>query len=237
MNKILIHLICLIFFKTAFGQEDKNSCLSTVLEYNKKLSQIDQPKSGQVYYIDYQQEISYWDADTKPVNTRVKYYISSDQLHVISGELKLYMDKTYVFTIIEKQKQIILSRNPETTKDEASISLFYKNQESVIKSCKVSECSYDKVKGLTKIVLDAKDVNVEGVEIESMTYYFKKNSGQLVKTITNYTKNYPIRRMSISYNELNFNSNYKFPSKLSDMFLDSNGELKSKYNGYQLIKE
>jgi hypothetical protein len=236
MNKISVFLM-LFFFGIFFVSGQKvDQCLSDVLMYNKRIAELGKPKEGKVYFMDYRQEIRYWDGSISPVDMRVKYYVSKNQVHTISDKLKTYMDDDYVFTIIEDQKQIIVTKNPKDEVSPDAMKLFLNNQKMILEKCDVIECSNDREKNTKKIVLDATKTGIKGFHGDKMTYYFDFK-GNLKKTISTYTRAYSIRRMAITINEMNFNSSYKFPEKLYDMFLDSKGKLKSKFAGYQLITE
>ncbi|GEM_PF-5697300 len=237
MIKGVICIIALfILANTGFSQGD-SGCLAEVLAYNKRMEFRAKPRFGRVYHMSYRQQIDYWDPSIKAVDMSVKYYISEDQVHVLSNEMKSYMDKKYVFTVLDGQKKIIITRNPSEEVNPTSVQTFIKNQKGIIERCKVTECSEDATKGIRKIVLDASDINVKGFAGDELIYYFDSKSGDLSKTITTYSRAYKIRRMSITVDKLDFNSSYKFPAELTNMFLESNGELKAKYKGYQLIKE
>ena len=237
MIKQFLFVVSVSMYGQILAQQDSASCIGTILTYNKKMVQMGKPKKGQTYLLDYRQEMNYWDSNTQNVDVNVKYYASESQVHVISKDLKSYMDDTYLFTVIEGQKKVIVTRNPSSETDPSAISNFLKNQEAIIKKCTVLECTIDKSKGIRKISLDGTNTEISGFEAEELTYFFKHSTGDLKKTITTYSRRYPVRRMSITINEFNTNANYKFPKKLYDKFLDEYGKLKGAYKGYQLIIE
>lgn|SRR3989338_3959494 len=236
MNKVLFFAALIFLSSHGAVAQNSNECLADVLAYNKKIADLGKPKEGKVYSMDYRQEIKYWDASTTAVDMRVKYYVTHNQVHSISDQLKTYMDDDYVFTIIEARKQIVVTRNPKDEVSPNAMQNFLKNQKLILGKCSVQECSMDKEKGTKKIVLDATKTGIKGFFGEKLTYYFDAK-GNLKKTVTTYSRGYTIRRMSITINSMNFSSSYKFPTKLYDMFLDAKGKLKSKYSGYQLINE
>lgn len=237
MNRIVAILLSIVTMSSfGFGQK-ASSCKERVLKYNSKMSKIGKPSEGKVYFMDYRQQMSYWNASAKPLDTRVKYYVSDKKSAVISNEMKIFMDEDFMFTVLESQKKIILTLNPQKAADPTSIKRFLKNQEYVVRECEILQCSLDESKGIRKVVLDANNVDLEGLKADKLTYFFKEGSTDLMKTITTYDRSYPVRRMSMTINTMNFNSSYKFPKNLYSSFLDSNGKLRPKYKGYQLITE
>ncbi len=158
-------------------------------------------------------------------------------MHLITDDICTYINTEYVFTVIQSQKKIIVTRNPESDEDfdNSMLNTFLKNQAYVIDQSPVSECSEVQDKGLTKVVLDATKVKVNGLNADKLTYFFDTGSGKLKKTITTYDRGYEIRRMSITYYNFSTNYKYNFPKDLVGMFLDDSGNLKAKYRGYELI--
>lgn len=219
------------------AQLGEGKCQQLVRSYNKRMSEIAKPAPGKTYFVDFELEVNYWSAETTSRKERVKYYISGDQLHMVSSDISTYMNKDYVFTVINSQKKIIVTRNPKDTEGgfESAFNTFVSNQNYVIEQSRLAECSEDPEKGLSKVVLDANDIEVQGLKVDKLTYYFDKKSGGLKKTITTYNRGYEIRRMSITYHDLQTNYKYTFPTDLVAQFLDSKGNLKPKYREYELI--
>lgn len=225
-------VLMLLVLSVSYGQD--NVCMKTVLSYNKKMANVGKPEKEKVYHFEYKQEMSYWDSDIKPVKTHVNYYIGEKQMHVLSDDMNVYTDENFIYTVILKEKKIIVTRNVNESADQ-SISNFFKNQEAIIKKCSVKSCTDDKSKGLKKVVLDATSVDVEGIEISELTYFMKLKGGDMKKGIIKYSKNYPIRRMALEIIKSDFNSSYRFPNNLKDQFFDTEGKLIGKYKEYQLI--
>lgn len=237
MSKIISVIIVLLSVLVAQGQTDAQ-CIDMVKKYNEQIRKLGKPAAGKVYYVDFEQELSYWDSDVSSPKQRVKYYVSVDQVHLISSEISTYTNKEYVFTVMHKQKKILVSRNPESDPefDGAGIfGTFLNNQEHIISKATVSECSEVSEKGLYKVVLDVSQLKINGFHADKLTYYFDSKTKKLKKTITSYGKGYQLRRMSITYYDFQTDYKYTFPKDLVGMFLDSKGKLKPKYNGYELI--
>lgn len=241
MNKIVhIGLYTMIFLfagSRAFSQTSKNQCLELVRSYHEQIKKLGKPAEGKVYFVDFQQEVSYWDASVSTQNQRIKYYVSNKQVHLITDDICTYTDENYVFTVLNSQKKILVTRNPESEggTDKTLLETFLKNQTFVIEKSQLVECAEVTGKGWTKVVLDAANIQIQGLNIDKLTYFFDNRTGQLKKTVTTYDRGYKIRRMSITYNDFQTNYKYNFPKNLMDMFLDAAGNLKPKYRGYELI--
>ena len=241
MSKIGYIVVVFCFSQIGFSQS--SDCRGYLKAYNDKMKSTPNPKGNQVVFINYVNEIAYWDSTSYPrYSTEIKVYLSRWQYHLITPDYEIYRDSLHSIVIIHDQQEVIIS-NGEVQSD-AQIG-FLKNQmnqaqDSLMINCTMSPCQLDKFynQNCEMLKLTPKDRDGLGSYLVSIKYYFDKGTEEMLGSKMEYTNKSEIKEQ-VYRNKLVDNNylKYSMSKPVYGKVFNSNNVLSNRLKGYQIIDD
>ncbi len=226
-----------ILYILIFGASNlavNNDCTEMLKAYNKQMRSMTMPKGKQVYYFNYTTEIDYWDESMPSQKVTTKMYIGENRTFYFSNAMDVFIDDEIMATVIKKERKIVFNANPKKTNYIKGYQQIYKIQDMVLDKGKVLKCATIK-DGKSELILDAKNIEVEGLFIDQIKYIYESESGKLIEATSSYTDEYDIKKLRYQIHDLKFDGQYKGFTKVQKRFFNSKGDLLEKYKDYEII--
>ena len=234
MKKLIILLgFGILLSNQGWSQRDKQ-CVEVIKAYNNEIGKIQRPKGKQVYLIDYSTEIQYWDKYMPIQSFRTKMYMSEDYLHYFSDVVDIFSDPKYIATVLKDQKKIVFTLNGREENTFENYQKMMKAKNDILDSASVVSCNMEE-NGNGKLILDPSNLRISNFYVKKLIYEYNHESGEVVKTVTEYSEQYDIRKMTVINHSNEFNSKYKGFKSVKKIFFKSSGELIDKYRNYEII--
>jgi len=230
MIKLLI-LIAGINFSSSLN---KNPLIEKIKANNTAMIERGRPSGNNVYEYNYTTEFQYWDEEMQMEKVQTKMYIGENDLHYFSNQFDLFIDVNYVATIMKDQRQIIITRAVQNYDPSFSMSQFALVQNYVLDSAKVISTKQLE-DGLVELNLDTRNLGLANFYVENIIYQCDPKTGEIKKSISNYSEEYELKKMIFSLQGINLSATYSGFKPVEKILFKSNYTLVDKYKGYEVI--
>ena len=216
------------------GQQSINPFVQKIKTYNKSLQSQERPKGKQVHFFDYTTEFEYWDKEMAPQKVRTKMFVGEKHLHYFSNVMDVFMDESYVATVMKSQNKIVITKILKDFDPYMTMAKTAKLQNMVLDSAIVIS-SKETDSGLREIKLNTEDIDIASLKINELTYIINSENGAIQQTITKYSEDYSLKRMSYIQHSIDYKSTYKKFKSVKKMLFNADGKLIDKYKNYEIV--
>lgn len=238
MVRIFIISICLAFCSIeSIGQ----SCKDQLLNCFNQANGISSPTENVTYYLNLDLSYRGWKNEVGFNSLSYKIYITKGIYFFETANMNLYADSTDFFYVDNRNKRILHGKGNLQNYTEGQLKeIFSKLQKELIDEGSISICRDTIINGIkTRFIhlTPNKKMN-EQHKITGLSYFLasdKELKGNRV--IFFYSEKNPVKSLSISYKEVNFNYKKRKLQKPYDLFFDSKGRLRPDYKDFAYIKK
>ncbi len=224
-----------LIFPFSFYSQNINACKTELQKIEEKNSIKNIKDENSVFYLNYKVRTTDWDNQT--VDSNVKVYKGKGNLYFFSEQGQMFQDEKDFFLILPIQKVVIMN---STNKEMASAKFgndFFQFRKGFIDSCEVVRCETPPQTPDIKILeMKVKDDLGGKIHVKKMIYKYNVKTEKIISTVSEYSKDYKVKKIEMVFNEVDLNNDYKF-GKARKMVLDRNGRLLAKYKGYELVDD
>ena len=214
---------------TTFLEED---CINEVWEIEKQLFDWDYNKNNSTVYLNYIIHATDWDG--KVETDEIKIYRNENSVHFYSRQADIFQDAKEVFIILKTQKLILKNDAPRDLIDIGISKEFKTLRELIKKESEIIECNSSSGSSIKTLELKLQGEISENLFVEKIKYKYDLNKRKILQTTLEYRSGYKVKKIVIKFQELDFDSSYKFSRKARKYVLDNKGQPKGKYTGFEL---
>ncbi len=235
---ILLFVVTVLAFTASplFAQvqsQDGKACLEELLEIEEKNSIKNYKGGSDVFHLNYSVSTTDWDNHT--VNSNVKVYKSSSNMHFFSEQGIIYQDEEELYMVLPMQKVVMIS---STNKEAFNTQIgddFYAFRKKFLDSCEVVSCNVqDKNTDIKTLSLKVSNKPKEAIHIIKMVYRYNTKTQKIISVTTYYDKKYKVKKVVMRFNKVSLTANYKF-NKSKKYVFGNKGVLLSKYANYEVV--
>jgi hypothetical protein len=188
--------------------------------------------SKQTLLIGYQVKVKNQDDEITVSN--VKLYSRGGQMNFFSEQALIYRSNTEVLMILPQQKVLVLSSTtPQMNQYKTGDGLLNQHK-GVLEHCEVISCE-ETGNRRRKAVLKVNPLkSPAGLSISYLTYEYDPVSKTILSVKTDYSEDYKLKEMTVTYRTREPVKNYRFPD-LKQLYSDKRGKILEKYRGYEVM--
>ncbi len=225
----------IVFPCLGIGQEKPSSedCKKIVLRYLQRMETVDAPEEGEVYHLKYRTKTQFpKELGISSTETSTEIFSGKNQLALYDQKMLVFGDDDHILVVIpEHQKIYWNSSDPKIFDDVSAYKKSLKIQRALFDSA--IEVSCEDKNGLMSIkVRPGHDFALKTKLVEQQITYSTRED-RVVKVDNLYGKSSKIKKQSIAYEILDFNSPRKITAPITALFKDN--ELRPEYKGFQII--
>ncbi|MDI9341687.1 MAG: hypothetical protein QM534_14040 [Sediminibacterium sp.] len=222
--------LLLALLPLGFYAQQTDACVKELKQISASEERLDSVNTGGTFHMKYMVEVT--DHEGQRMVSNVTVYKNETCLHLFSEQARLYRDADEALLVLPMQKVAFLSDMGQDKTAEskyADYKEFLRN--SFLDSCKVISCETD-AEGTKTLIMEVADEKYEGVYIKRITYVFNPLSKVLKSTKTEYSDDYKLKEMKVTYKETERVPNYVF-NDCKSYFFDKKNKRLAKYSDYE----
>lgn len=232
-----ISFILLALNTNLYGQ-NANDCKKELSAINSVMGNMDFPRDDQVYYLKYSTKSMMWDETITPAkDIEIEILMSKDQLHYLAGDIVMFQDMRDAFMIIKSRKMIMWSTSAIYEDRQAKMEDLVVFRDTLLELCTIKSCDKVSLDGveLKKIILQPNERARKYLKLEKMEVLYNPEKKWINKVVIDYTRKHEMKKTTVTYDEMNYDFKAKMNKPVMDLIFARNNQLRSVYNGYQLI--
>jgi hypothetical protein len=226
---LLISLGLWAFLQTATAQ-NLPVCVSEIITCEAAEASIGE--TTQALLIRYQVKVK--NQDDEITESNVKLYSHGGLMNFFSEQAVIYRNDAEVLMILPQQKVLVLSSTtPQMNQYKAGDGLMNQHK-AVLEHCEVVSC--EEIGNQRKrTVLKVNPLKSPAVlSISRLTYEYDPVSKTILSVKTEYSEDYKLKEMTVTYRTREPAEHYRFPD-LKRLYSDKRGKLLEKYKGYEVM--
>ncbi len=225
-----------MIYGMALNAQSDQQCIRHLLQYNKKMNAISMPEGNNVYYFNYQLTTDMrTDRGMQTKSYNVHLYMTKNQMHYITKDIKIYQDTTDAFIVQHENKTIIMANSAYKKDMNKRYNDMVMFKDSLFNVMQLKQCKYADEKDMEIIVLETKPALRDDFDINSITYHYDPEKELVKKTITRYDEHFKAEKMIMELKTMDLNYKKSMNKPVRTLFLDHNGRLTGRYAGYRLF--
>ncbi len=235
-----IFLLVFLFFSQGLSAQrsPQDSCKGLLMDFVRSMAKIGTPDAKKIYHLNYKIETVYKPASNNPNSSmQGNYLLSGEKTLFESNVMSAYADGKNGFLILHNQRKIIWGPGGKNIYGKENFDRIAGFQDTLVKFSSLTSCRNitENNEPFKEIVLETND-NIKRVfHVSSIQIKYDMKANRISRVICHYDKESKIERMSVTYNDLDFDYTGPFFSSAYSKVLTSGGKLKSIYKGYELI--
>ncbi|MDQ3192391.1 MAG: hypothetical protein M3Q58_12430 [Bacteroidota bacterium] len=214
--------------------QEKNGqdCLNLIMQLENQINTKKDKEQNKATFIHYSTRVQDW--DNVFVSSEVKIIQHNKKVHFFSDKANVFQDGKDVLLVLHDQRIVIWNSTPESINESVKDD-FLLLKEAFFQSCEIIHCKTNKDNEQERTLI-LKAPEADGlISIEKLTYVFNEKEQKILKVIVEYNKEYKVRKMNITYHQMNLEYSYNFNKTAWKNVLDNNYRPTGKYTGYNLI--
>ncbi|MBG6130612.1 hypothetical protein IWQ47_002088 [Aquimarina sp. EL_43] len=224
---------CCFHFSGYAQNETSNKCRDRILEYLDGMQEVISPKKGQVYYMKYSTNTTFFKKHNLPVSsTKSEMLISEYKIFMDDENMKIYGDDKEMFVVLPKIGKIYWNdSDPRLFTDNNAQQKFLEIERTLLKSIGTIDCVTNGNKQKITIVPN-KDFEKKSGLIRQVLEY-DVNQKRVTKVENRFNEKSKIKKQMVHYEIIDYKSSKKIKKPLEYIF---NGtELKGVYKNFEII--